>query len=78
MDRRSGTGRVDKPRKEGGGRGNVGNLHDEENKEKYIKEGEENVEDETEEAKPEEPQGMTLQEYYESRGIEAPETQARR
>jgi hypothetical protein len=29
----------DKPRKEGGGRGNIGNLHDEKIKDKYIKEG---------------------------------------
>jgi hypothetical protein len=36
-DRRSGTGRHDRPRKEGGGKGNVGNVKDEMNKEKYIK-----------------------------------------
>lgn len=41
LDRRSGTGRVDKPRKEGGGRGGIGNLQDEFNKDKYIKDGEE-------------------------------------
>ncbi len=35
LDRRSGTGREDRPRKQGGGRGNIGNVHDELNKEKY-------------------------------------------
>lgn len=72
LDRRSGTGRVDKPRKEGGGRGGIGNLHDEVNKDKYIKEGEEtNVEGQTvEEKEPEKPQGITLDEYYRNKGIE--------
>ena len=55
LDRRSGTGRVDKPRKEGGGRGGIGNLQDEFNKDKYIKEGEdkpaEEVAEETTEQK---------------------------
>lgn len=35
----------DRPRKEGGGRGNVGNLKDEQRPEKYIKEGEEQTAD---------------------------------
>ena len=38
LDRRSGTGRDDRPRKAGGGRGNVGNLKDELKKDKYVKE----------------------------------------
>lgn len=38
-DRKSGTGRHDRPRKEGGGKGNIGNVKDELNKEKYIQEG---------------------------------------
>ena len=77
LDRRSGTGRVDKPRKEGGGRGGIGNLHDELQKDKYIKEGEENnnnveaTEETTAEQKePEKPQGITLDEYYRNKGIE--------
>jgi len=32
LDRRSGTGRADRPRKEGGGHGGIGNLNDEINK----------------------------------------------
>jgi len=32
----------DKPRKAGGGKGNVGNVKDDLNQDKYIKEGEEN------------------------------------
>lgn len=39
-DRRSGTGRQDRPRKEGGGKGNIGNIKDELNKDKYLKEDE--------------------------------------
>jgi len=38
----------EKPRKQGGGKGNVGNLKDEENKDKYVKEGEENKAEEEE------------------------------
>ena len=37
LDRRSGTGRVDRPRKQGGGFGNVGNAKDELNRDKYEK-----------------------------------------
>lgn len=70
LDRRSGTGRVDRPRKEGGGRGNIGNVKDELNADKYIKEGEVPVEGAEEEVKPEEPQGITLDEYYKNKGIE--------
>lgn len=81
LDRRSGTGRVDRPRKEGGGHGGVGNLQDELQKEKYIKEGEENADgaEQTEEQKePEKPEGITLDEYYRSRGIEIGEVTASR
>jgi hypothetical protein len=70
----------DKPRKEGGGWGNVGNLKDELNKDKYVKEaGEGEVRAEPVEAKeaepvveqkPEEPQALTLEEYYKSKGVE--------
>ena len=69
----------DKPRKEGGGWGNVGNLKDELNKDKYVKEapeGETQPEPtETKEGepvaepKPEEPQALTLEEYYKSKGV---------
>ena len=67
-DRRSGTGRDDRPRK---GRG-VGGLKDEMNKDKVDKEGEgeqtaEIVEEEQQQ--PEEPQGITLDEYYRNKGI---------
>ena len=69
----------DKPRKEGGGRGNVGNMHDEKVKEKYVKEGEEeNREEETEEEKPEEPKEITLQEYYENKGLDLNEINAKK
>ena len=37
LDRRSGTGRDERPRKQGGGRGNIGNVHDELNRDKYEK-----------------------------------------
>ena len=70
-DRRSGTGRQDRPRKEGGGRGNVGNVKDEMNKEKYVPTEEQTEEVvEAEEKKPEEPEKMTLDEYYKSKGVD--------
>lgn len=79
LDRRSGTGRADRPKKEGGGRGGIGNLHDEFQKEKYIKEGEETPADgtvaqsgveQTEPKEPEKPEGITLDEYYRNKGID--------
>jgi hypothetical protein len=71
LDRHSGTGRTDKPRKEGGGRGGIGNLSDEMNKEKYIKEGEEGaVETQSPQVEEKKQKGMTLDEYYKSKGIE--------
>jgi ribonuclease E len=67
---------VDRPRKEGGGRGGVGNLHDELQKDKYIKEGEETPVDaqpaveQTEPKEPEKPEGITLDEYFRNKGID--------
>jgi len=86
LDRRSGTGREyiwsysrDRPRKEGGGRGNVGNVKDDLNQDKYIKENAEEHQNETPvvegehpagELKPEEPKTFTLEEYYKNKGVE--------
>lgn len=78
-DRRSGTGREDRPRKAGGGYGNVGNVKDEQNADKYVKEtAEEAKPEETKveaevpavEVKPASPQKLTLDEYYKSKGVD--------
>lgn len=45
----------DKPRKEGGGKGNVGNIKDDLNEDKYIKETKEETEAVTETAEGEKP-----------------------
>lgn len=50
----------DKPRKEGGGKGSVGNYKDDLKADKYIKEGEEET-GAQEEQKPVEPEGITLE-----------------
>jgi hypothetical protein len=71
LDRRSGTGRTDKPKKEGGGRGGIGSLNDEINKDKYLKEGEEGaVEVPSPQVEEKKQQGITLDEYYKSKGID--------
>ena len=70
LDRKSGTGRDDRPRKEGGGRGNVGNLRDELNKDIYAKDNEVEEATEEQEVVPEEPEKPTLDEYYRQKGIQ--------
>lgn len=70
----------DRPRKAGGGYGNVGNVKDERKQDKYIKEYEAKQdvkplapEEEVavqEEQKAPEPEAPTLEEYYKSKGVD--------
>lgn len=65
-------------RKEGGGKGNVGNIKDDLNQDKYIKENEGENKEENKEGtipteeppKPVEPEALTLEQYYKNKGIE--------
>lgn len=55
----------------------MGNLQDEHNEDRYAA-NEDHVEEQIEETKPEEPQGITLQEYYESKGIDISKTNVKK
>ena len=84
LDRRSGTGRNDRPRKEGGGRGNVGNLDDELKRDIYERDAprndpaaEEPAAEEEKPKQPEEPEKLTLEEYYRQKGVEVGGSQPR-
>ena len=62
----------DKPRKEGGGKGQFGNVKDDLNADKYVKEVEEpaeNAEEEAVEEKEPEPEQLTLDEYYKRKEV---------
>ena len=65
----------DRPRKAGGGYGNVGNAKDEVNQDKYVKDDKvedkpvEEVTEPVEEKEPE-PEKLTLEEYYKAKGVD--------